>query len=175
MLKQELRQAIRERKRQHTGDELAELSLAAVSKLMAHPRYLAARTVMLYCSLPDEVSTARLLGCSGGKTVVLPRVTGPATMELCLYDGPVSLSEGAFGIMEPTGQAFTAYQEIDLAVVPGMAFDAQGNRLGRGRGYYDRLLPLLPRAYKIGLCFPFQLIGNVPTQPTDIAMDEVIC
>ena len=107
--------------------------------------------------------------------MVLPRVTGPATMELCLYDGPVSLSEGAFGIMEPTGQAFTAYQEIDLAVVPGMAFDAQGNRLGRGRGYYDRLLPLLPRAYKIGLCFPFQLIGNVPTQPTDIAMDEVIC
>lgn len=175
MLKQELRQAIRERKRQHTGDELAELSLAAVSKLMAHPRYLAAHTVMLYCSLPDEVSTERLLDCSGGKTVVLPRVTGPATMELCLYDGPVSLSEGAFGIMEPTGQAFTAYQEIDLAVVPGMAFDAQGNRLGRGRGYYDRLLPLLPRAYKIGLCFPFQLIGNVPTQPTDIAMDEVIC
>ena len=175
MLKQELRQAIRERKRQHTGDELAELSLAAVSKLMAHPRYLAARTVMLYCSLPDEVSTERLLDCSGGKAVVLPRVTGPATMELCLYDGPVSLSEGAFGIMESTGQAFTAYQEIDLAVVPGMAFDAQGNRLGRGRGYYDRLLPLLPRAYKIGLCFPFQLIGNVPTQPTDIAMDEVIC
>ena len=175
MLKQELRQAIRERKRQHTGDELAELSLAAVSKLMAHPRYLAAHTVMLYCSLPDEVSTERLLDCSGGKTVVLPRVTGPATMELCLYDGPVSLSAGAFGIMEPTGQAFTAYQEIDLAVVPGMAFDAQGNRLGRGRGYYDRLLPLLPRAYKIGLCFPFQLIGNVPTQPTDIAMDEVIC
>lgn len=175
MLKQELRQAIRERKRQHTGDELAELSLAAVSRLMAHPRYLAAHTVMLYCSLPDEVSTARLLDCTGSKTVVLPRVTGPATMELCLYDGPGSLSEGAFGIMEPTVQAFTAYQEIDLAVVPGMAFDAQGNRLGRGRGYYDRLLPLLPRAYKIGLCFPFQLIGNVPTQPTDIAMDEVIC
>lgn len=175
MHKEGLRQAIRNSKRQFTGSQLAELSLAVVNKLTGHPRYLAARTVMLYCSLPDEVDTARLLAEGCGKTIVLPRVTGPETMELRLYEGPVSMAKGAFGIMEPTGPAFTDYQAIDLAIVPGMAFDPQGHRLGRGRGYYDRFLPLIPQAYKIGLCFPFQLVGNVPTEPTDIAMDEVVC
>lgn len=175
MRKAELRQAMRESKRRHTGDELGRRSLAAVTRLMAHQHYLAARTVMLYCSLPDEVDTTPLLADGQKKTIVLPRVTGPETMELRLYQGPASMAKGAFGIMEPTGQAFTDYQAIDLAIVPGMAFDPQGHRLGRGRGYYDRFLPLIPQAYKIGLCFPFQLVGNVPTEPTDIAMDEVVC
>ena len=58
--------------------------------------------------------------------------------------------------------------------MPGVAFDSQGNRLGRGKGYYARLLPRLPQAYKIGLCFPFQRVEQVPAEPFDIRMDEVI-
>lgn len=174
MLKEELRKTIRNRKRQFTSTQLDELSLAAVSKVLKHPRFCNANTVMLYCSLPDEVSTRLIIKESSAKTIVLPRVTGPGTMELRLYTGTQSLEEGAFHIMEPTGPIFTKYQDIELAIIPGMAFDAQGHRMGRGRGYYDRFLPLLTNAYKIGICFPFQHVENVPTEPTDINMDEVI-
>ena len=63
---------------------------------------------------------------------------------------------------------------IDLIIVPGVGFDRQGNRLGRGKGYYDRLLPRIPSAYKIGICFPFQLVEEIPAEPFDIRMDEIV-
>ena len=78
------------------------------------------------------------------------------------------------GIEEPTGTLFTDYAAIDFIAVPGVAFDRNGNRLGRGKGYYDRLLPRIPSAYKAGICFPFQLVEEVPAEPFDIRMDEVI-
>lgn len=174
MLKSELREEMRRLKRQHGSGVLAELSLAVTGRVMRHSAFRHARTVLLYWPLADEVDTRPLLPAAAGKTLLLPRVTGSATMELRLYDGPQSLAEGAFHIMEPTGRLFTDYPSVDLAIIPGMAFDAAGNRLGRGRGYYDRFLPLLPQAYKIGVCFPFQLVGSVPTEATDARMDEVI-
>ena len=64
--------------------------------------------------------------------------------------------------------------EIDLAVIPGVAFDRHGVRLGRGKGYYDRLLPLMLNAYRIGICFPFQLLEQLPSEPHDVLMNEVV-
>lgn len=182
MDKKELRRTIRESKRHFDRETLDEMSLAVISRLTAHPRFAAARIVMLYHSLPDEVDTGRLLAELAsvsaditGKTVLLPRVTGETDMELRVYTGPYDMTRGAFGIMEPSGALFTDYSQITLAIVPGMAFDCCGHRLGRGKGYYDRFLPLLPQAYKIGVCFPFQLVDSVPTVPTDVVMDEVVC
>lgn len=176
MNKTELRKEIRNNKRQFTAQQLHELSFAVIQRLLNHPRLREARTIMLYYSLPDEVDTHTivdsLLLC--GKTILLPRVTGEDTMELRHYTGPRDLSKGAYGIMEPTGDVFTNYPAIDLAIVPGMAFDHFGNRMGRGKGYYDHFLPLLTNAYKIGVCFPFQLVGNIPVDEHDVRMDEVI-
>ena len=76
--------------------------------------------------------------------------------------------------MEPSGELFDDYAAIDLAVVPGMAFDIQNNRLGRGKGYYDRMLPKLVNAYKIGVCFSFQRLPGIPAEGNDVKMDEVI-
>ena len=76
--------------------------------------------------------------------------------------------------MEPSGELFTHYDSIDVAIIPGMAFDAGGNRLGRGKGYYDRLLARIPDVYKIGICFDFQKVESVPADINDIKMDEVI-
>lgn len=175
MDKRELRKTIRESKRHFDREALDEMSLAVIRRLTAHPRFAAARTVMLYHSLDDEVDTRRMLAEMRGKTILLPRVTGETDMSLRLYTGPDDLSRGAFGIMEPCGSVFTDYSRIDLAVIPGMAFDRLGHRLGRGKGYYDRFLTLVPQAYKIGVCFPFQLVDTVPTVPTDVIMDEVVC
>ena len=95
-------------------------------------------------------------------------------MELRRYTGTSSLQPGAYGIMEPVGERFTDYATIDIAVVPGMAFDAQGHRLGRGKGYYDRFLAKVPDVYKIGLCFSWQMVDEVPSEANDIMMDEVV-
>lgn len=145
-----------------------------MSALEAHPAFRAANTILLYHSLPDEVCTHAFVKywCQY-KRVLLPVVTGD-DLELRLYTPESSLAVGAFGIEEPQGPVFSNYSEIDLAVVPGVAFDPKGNRLGRGRGYYDRLLPQLVHACKIGICFPFQLVDEVPAEPFDIAMDHVI-
>ena len=107
------------------------------------------------------------------KRILLPVVVGD-DLELRLYTGPEDLNPGAYGIEEPTGELFTDYADIDFIAVPGVAFDRNGNRLGRGKGYYDRLLPRIPSAHKAGICFPFQLVEEVPAEPFDIRMDEII-
>ena len=137
---------------------------------------MAAHTIMLYSALPDEPATQPLLDvlCAEGRTVLLPRVISDTEMELRKYTGAADLQLGAFGIMEPTGALFTEYERIEVVVVPGMAFDASGHRLGRGRGYYDRFLPLVPEAYKIGLCLPSHLVSHVPVDDHDIVMDAVV-
>lgn len=174
MLKKELRTIIRNRKRQLSQSQLDGLSLAVIGRLRSHQRFVNARTLLLYHSLSDEVCTHRLIEETEGKTVLLPRVVSETDLELRLYTGPHDLQVGAFGIMEPCGEVFTDYGSIDLAVIPGMAFDRHGNRLGRGKGYYDRMLAHLTNAYKIGICFDFQLVDEVPTEPTDIPMDEIV-
>ena len=173
MTKQELRKMIRQRKQQHSVDE----SSAFISQLKANSHFLHAHTLLLYSALPDEVPTQTLIDelVAQGKTVLLPRVVSDTDMELRRYSGPADLQQGAFGIMEPTGELFTDYAAIDVAIIPGMAFDDEGHRLGRGKGYYDRFLAKLPpTTYKIGLCFSWQRVNHVPTDSHDIPMDEVI-
>lgn len=164
-------------KRQHTEQELAVLSLVATQKLLANPRVEAARTILLYYSMKGEVDTHSVVESlyDVGKTVLLPRVTGVGQMELVPYTGDSCLQpSGKFHILEPQGEPFTDYPNIEVAVVPGIAFTADGRRMGRGGGYYDRLLPYLSRAWKIGICFPFQLLADIPTTSFDITMDEIV-
>lgn len=172
MTKQEMRKMIRLRKQQHTADE----SSVVIARLKENPRFLQAQTLLIYSALPDEVQTQSLLDelTEAGKTVLLPKVVSNEDMELHRYTGASSLQSGAYGIMEPVGERFTDYATIDIAVVPGMAFDAQGHRLGRGKGYYDRFLAKVPDVYKIGLCFSWQMVDEVPSEANDIMMDEVV-
>ena len=172
MTKQEMRKMIRLRKQQHTADE----SSVVIARLKENPRFSQAQTILLYSALPDEVQTQSLLDelTAAGKTVLLPKVVSSEDMELRRYTGTSSLQPGAYGIMEPAGTLFTDYAAIDVAVVPGMAFDVQGHRLGRGKGYYDRFLAKVPGVYKIGLCFSWQMVDEVPSEANDITMDEVM-
>jgi 5-formyltetrahydrofolate cyclo-ligase len=92
------------------------------------------------------------------------------------YTGADSLQPSEpYGILEPTTPELSIINcQLLIAIVPGMAFDKQGHRLGRGKGYYDRFLSRIPNIYKIGVCFPFQLVESVLSEKTDILMDEVI-
>ena len=175
MDKEELRKDIRQQKRHFSSDELAEMSLPVIGRLLANSRMAKAGTVMMYYSLPDEVCThdAIALLVERGCSVVLPVVTGDSTMELREYHGRQELTKGPFGILEPTGKVFTEYDKIDVAVIPGMSFDSEGNRLGRGKGYYDRFLSQHPHIYKIGVCFDFQKRASIPVGKNDVRMEEV--
>lgn len=140
-----------------------------------HPRWQTAHCVLLYHSLPDEVDTHEFIRrWNSRKCILLPVVIGD-DLELRQYTDDSHLTEGAFHIDEPIGTPFTDYAAIDLAIIPGVAFDRNGNRLGRGKGYYDRLLPRIPAAYKVGLCFRFQLLDEIPAEAHDVRMDEIIC
>ena len=188
-----LRQQMRDAKQQHR-EQLAAMSVKIVEKLMARILSLSSSshlTVMAYWPLPDEVDIRPLINAlvAQGTTVLLPKVVDDEHMELRRYASQSDLTEGAFHIMEPTGAPFADYEKIDVALIPGMAFDAAGHRLGRGKGYYDRFLASLrpsslspqpssfttyPSPLLLGVCFPFQRVAEVPTAPHDICVDEII-
>ena len=107
------------------------------------------------------------------KTVLLPVVVGDV-LEIRRYTGDNDLKLGSFNILEPCGEPFTNLEKIDVAVVPGVGFDRKNNRLGRGKGYYDKLLCQIPDVYRIGICFPFQFFDKLPCEEHDIKMHEVI-
>ena len=178
MNKADLRKIIKDKKRQYSSSQLEELSLSVLSQLAGNHFFHKAHTLLMYYSLPDEVNTHSFIDqmVTDGKRVLLPVVIDSENMEIREYSGKQDLKEGAFHIMEPIGKLFprNRYSEIDVAVIPGMGFDDDGNRLGRGKGYYDRFLQQVPRLYKIGVCFPFQKLENIPTEETDIKMNEVI-
>lgn len=181
MRKDELRRQMRLRKQQYTQQQLEELSLPVLARL--RPRLAEARTILAYYSLPDEVNTHQLIDdlLADSKTVLLPTVIGEGLMEWHVYSSKSELKNGAFGIGESAGELYSGFSKYTspsekqmIALVPGVAFDAVGRRLGRGKGYYDRFLAAHPHIYKIGVCFDFQKVMEVPVDEQDVPVDEVI-
>ncbi len=172
MDKKELRNAIKLLKKQHTKEQLLEQSEIILSKLEQHPDFQKARIVMIYSALPDEVQTQAFLErWRHKKKIILPTVVGDDIIPVELAEN-TGFAVGDFNILEPQNEPYTG--GYDLIVVPGVAFDKKGNRIGRGRGYYDRFLCKHLNVKRIGICFDFQLVPEVPTEPNDIKMDEVI-
>ena len=148
-------------------------SAEILAALEAHPAFRAATTVLLYHSLKDEVDTHEFIRkWSREKRILLPVVVGD-DLELRLYTGPEDLKPGAYGIEEPTGELFTDYADIDFIVVPGVAFDRNGNRLGRGKGTMTGFCPASHQPQSRHL-LPVSLVEEVPAEPFDIRMDEII-
>jgi len=172
MEKKELRTLIKTLKKQHTKEQLLEQSEQILAKLEQHPDFIKAEKVMLYSALPDEVQTqAFLKKWHLKKTIILPTVVGDDIIPV-EFGKDTAFAVGDFNILEPQNEPYTG--DFDLIVVPGVAFDRKGNRIGRGRGYYDRFLSKHLNVKRIGICFDFQLVDEVPTEPFDILMDEVI-
>ena len=169
----ELRRALRQLCRCFTADVAAISARAVMEKVQALPCSDTARRIVLYHSLPDELPTVEMLNVwSGEKTLLLPRVVGDVMDIVAFHAG--ELTTGSFNIQEPTGnEIITDFGVTDVAIIPGVAFDRNGNRLGRGKGYYDRFLSHFP-GIKIGICADFRLVDAIPAEAHDVKMDYVI-
>ena len=132
-------------------------------------------TLPMRGTLPKESTLPAGNGERGEEMVLEVRELAPGLMPGQLRPGQLAL--GRWGIWEPTDEAplLSDYSRLDLVVVPGVAFSSDGKRLGRGKSFYDRFLPLVPRAAFVGVCYPCQVVEQIPADPWDIGMDIVCC
>lgn len=170
--KKNIRKEIKQLRLSLQEEEKQRLSREVFSKIEELTEFVSSKNILLYYSLPDELPTVNVLEewCLK-KNIYLPRVNGE-NLELLRYD-IAHMSRGAFDIEEPNGNDIVSKDIIDMIIVPAVAFDRSGNRLGRGKGYYDRLLSN-NKAIKIGVGYDFQLFDSLPTEPHDIPMDIII-
>jgi 5-formyltetrahydrofolate cyclo-ligase len=155
-------------------------SEAIARRVLAHPGYLAANTVMAYVAFRGEVDTAKIIRASWaeGKRVVLPRCApGEKSLELYVVEEAGQLAPGAYGILEPVPvQCRRVHDsEVELVCVPGVAFTREGGRLGYGGGYYDRFLASLRAGVtSLGLAFELQLVASIPLGEHDHRVTGVV-
>jgi 5-formyltetrahydrofolate cyclo-ligase len=160
------------RREARSGDSEAVRN-AVADWIRRHPQV---HTIASFAALPDEVDLTELVTLFPEKRWLFPRVDGEQVFFHATADPSNDLVRGAFGILEPRADsARVPLDEIDAFFCPGMAFDHQGGRLGRGKGFYDRLLSQARTdAHKIGIAFPSQIVPTTHCEPHDIPMDEVI-
>jgi 5-formyltetrahydrofolate cyclo-ligase len=180
--KAELRRRILEQRDGLPADRRARASAAITARLAGLPAFGAARTVLAYASFGSEVDTGPLLRAvlAAGKALVLPRVNRASRMlDLYRVDDPAGqLEPGTWGIPEPRPATCppAALGEVELVVVPGVAFDVRGGRLGYGAGYYDRLLRGLAAGAPplVAGAFDVQVVPEVPMDAHDRRLDRVV-
>jgi len=170
--KNKIRQQVRELKSQIPVIQKQNNADTVFQKIESFPEFQSAKTILIYWSTPGELPTKKMIEkwCSA-KEIFLPSVQGDDII-LKRYSAQNKLKKGNAGIWEPES-ADSFVGKIDLVIVPGVAFDRKKNRLGRGKGYYDRFL-LNTMALKWGVGFDCQLFNSIPFSSNDIAMDKII-
>ncbi|MDD5997341.1 MAG: DNA primase [Bacteroidales bacterium] len=169
--KAELRKLVKTRIKNMTEEEKKKESEDVMMKLENTQQFKSAKTILLFHSLPDEVCTHELIEKYASKKKILLPVIDGEKWHIREYKG--DLKTGEYNIQEPTGGNYYDYGSIDLVVVPGVCFDKDKGRVGRGKGYYDRILNEI-KAFKIGICFDCQLLSKVPAEEWDVKMDQVM-
>ena len=182
LVKKEMRTAMKARLAAVSKDETLGASKSVLAQLESLEQWKRAEIVLAFLSMKDELDTAPILKkvLEQGKTLAVPRVVGPDLVFYQIQDLEKDVAPGAFGILEPVpGLSQMAVETISghhsVALVPGLAFDRENFRLGRGKGFYDRFLASAGDSlYKIGIGYSFQLVEKVPREPHDKALDLII-
>jgi 5-formyltetrahydrofolate cyclo-ligase len=147
-------------------------------KLFRTKVFKKAKRVMFYISFDGEVDTQEMIKQAQklGKIIAVPVCRKKRiTIRPCLFRGNPTMKRGPYGICEPAMKRFLNVKDIDLVIVPGVAFDRRGNRLGRGKGCYDEFLKTLsPDTASIGLAFDFQILPDIPATETDVNVRRVL-
>ena len=179
--KRRLRRSLRPLLAQVTPSQALAAGAAIAEHLVRSDIWQVSSRVVLFAARADEVDMTGLqrLALADSKPVLLPRVSASESLEFAALGDQERLQEGRFGILEPPPDApRLPLRPDDLVLVPGLAFDRSGGRLGRGRGYYDRALALdldaERRPLLIGVGFSFQIVERVPMTALDVRMDGVV-
>ena len=171
MNKQEIRKEIKSVKLNISKEGKEAAAIEVMNKIEALPQFIGAKNILLYNALPDELPTECMLNkWDKEKNLFLPVVDGE-NLIIKRYDKEF-VKVGAFGIIEPLGDNVDS-KIIDFIIVPGVAFDKNLNRLGRGKGYYDRLLSE-SNAFFAGVGYHIQVLDNIPVEEHDIKMNCII-
>ena len=174
--KRALRREVRAHRDAMPPEERERLGQAVARNLLALPEVRQASTVMAFSSFGSEVDSGPIIEqlARDGRRVVLPRVEGRTIVPVGYRSGdPVKPS--SFGALEPAAGEPVGPEEIDVVVVPGLAFDRRGHRVGYGGGFYDRFLGRLrPNALTVGICFSVQVVDEVPHGRGDRPVDLVV-
>ena len=175
MDKKSLRNAIRAQKRAMTEAEICTASEKLTALFLATDAYQKAKTIYGYLPYNQEVRTVPLLeqALKDGKQVAVPKIYGEEMRFIFITD-MAQVSPGYAGIPEPIGDGPVAEDPTALVLMPGLAFDKDGHRIGYGGGYYDRFLAAEPHHPTIALCYDFQIVPEIPTAEFDIPVDQVI-
>lgn len=175
MSKNAIRKRILSRRDALSTPEIASLSQEVAAQFLASSAYAAATTLVLYCSIRSEVATAGIFTAAlqAGKRVLYPRTVG-TTLEFVAVETLETLEVSRFGICEPRSGEAVSLAKIDLIVLPGVAFDEKGIRLGYGLGCYDRALAAVERPTLVGLAYDFQVVAALPREEHDIPVDFVV-
>ena len=175
MDKTALRRAIREKKRAMTQEEILSKSHCLCQKFLQCDAYKKAKTVYGYLPYNQEVLTWELLqkAIEDGKRVAVPKVCGNDMKFIYIKDF-TQINTGYCGIPEPIADEPVADDKTALVLMPGLAFDREGHRIGYGGGFYDRFLTTEPNHPTVALCYDFQLLDSLPTEEFDIPVDTVI-
>lgn len=173
--KAELRKAMLAARSLLTPAQVEEKSRRIIERLNEIEPLRQARVIMTYSAIRNEVDLWPYLeeSLGAGKTVLLPRVEGDKLLAVP-FEGKDRCQINSLGIQEPCGSEL-AVEEIEAVLVPGVAFDKNGHRLGYGRGFYDRFLPgLSPWAFRCGIAYEFQIFASVFPEENDIPMHWIV-
>jgi 5-formyltetrahydrofolate cyclo-ligase len=178
LTKAELRRHLLAQRAMLTPADIEQHSTVIAAYVCTLPAFRISHTIMVYMALPQEVQTMPIITQARQlqKRVAVPVVRGQDLIAVALSETPMQLQRGPFGILEPCGTPCVIHpQEIGCIVVPGIAFDTRGGRLGFGTGYYDRFLRQLPTTtYRCGLAFGIQIVPCVPQAPHDVCMHGIV-
>ena len=175
MNKQQLRQAIRQRKRAMTQEEIEDRSRSLCEKFLKSDDYRCCTCLYGYLPYNQEVRTWPILhqALADGKKVAVPKVYGDEMKFIYLTD-LTQVAAGYAGIPEPIADDPVAEQQDALVLMPGLAFDPQGHRIGYGGGFYDKFLSREPGHPTVALCYEFQMVDHLETEQFDIPVNTVI-
>lgn len=177
MPKRTLRQFMLKKRRELSVEERQVSGHLIQQSFMALPSFAKARVIALYSPIHGEVETEAVMAAAlkEGKIVLYPVVCGDHLGFISVTD-PEEMNKGAFGINEPCCRGANYLPgDADLIVIPGVAFDRFGKRVGFGKGYYDRALHTLEGSGRlVGFCYDFQLVDEIAAEPHDVAVDTII-
>jgi len=178
LTKRQLRNILLSRLKKQTQQQREYKSRLIEKRLLKQEEFIKAERIMFYLAFDGEVKTENMIdkARSLGKQIYIPLCdTKKKTLKPCSFKEDTTLKRGPYKTLQPQTKIGLRIEGLDLVIVPGLGFDHDGNRLGRGKGYYDHFLKTVsPYTYSIGLAFDFQILPTLPIQQNDVSVNKVL-